>query len=354
LDLQANERLTSKAKQGGHTFETLRSTSKYKGIMCGICGKDLFPSGWLVRVDDKDVYHLDCFCCTQCKCTFDKYYWKYQGRPYCFKHYCIAQNLWCSACNNLIDTEEIIHAVGDKVWHPNCFVCATCRRPFGATNYWEHNGKPYCAEHFSSAAGIICAKCNRPIEPHETEVQAVGKNWHESCFTCMTCQLSLTRNPFYDVGGFPYCKDHQANAKRNTSGFRPPSSTVTSTPIYSEPPRTSYPNKFEESSRSQEVTLSSELYRAPPPPSSVNLGYQPSQFSETHHSSPSLNTTNLSGDRWCSGCGTSLGNDGVKVDDKYYHRNCFVCTSCRTPFRREYGEKDGRPYCLDCLNRLGY
>eukprot|EP01121_Diplochlamys_sp_Union-15-3_P016795 TRINITY_DN5783_c0_g2_i1.p1 TRINITY_DN5783_c0_g2~~TRINITY_DN5783_c0_g2_i1.p1 ORF type:complete len:198 (-),score=26.46 TRINITY_DN5783_c0_g2_i1:115-708(-) len=153
------------------TIETFRSSSNLSGKICGVCHKDLFSSGMLVRVGGIDIYHIECFTCTQCKCMFDKVYWQYRGKPYCFEHYCVQQNLWCAACGNLIDTQVIQNAMG-KTWHPHCFMCRYCKRPFGNSEHFVFEGKPYCSEHFGLVSGAMCAKCNGVIQPHEQVVQA--------------------------------------------------------------------------------------------------------------------------------------------------------------------------------------
>lgn len=32
----------------------------------------------------------------------------------------------------------------DKQWHPNCFVCAYCHKPFGNSSFYMEDGRPYC------------------------------------------------------------------------------------------------------------------------------------------------------------------------------------------------------------------
>jgi hypothetical protein len=37
----------------------------------------------------------------------------------------------------------------DKMWHPDCFKCATCGQKF-RSRFFQHEGVPYCLEHLPS------------------------------------------------------------------------------------------------------------------------------------------------------------------------------------------------------------
>jgi len=53
-------------------------------------------------------------------------------------------------------------------------------------------------------------------------------------------------------------------------------------------------------------------------------------------------------DRICAGCGEPIvaGVQFLRVDNRFYHNNHFVCAICGEKFgNRSYFEKDGKPYC---------
>lgn len=39
--------------------------------------------------------------------------------------------------------KDCLNAIG-KQWHPDCFVCANCRQPFGNSHFYLEDGLPYC------------------------------------------------------------------------------------------------------------------------------------------------------------------------------------------------------------------
>jgi len=204
------KRKRAQEEQASRSLQTFKPSSKYAGQICNICSKELLQGGGLlVRVDGKDIYHQNCFVCVTCKKSFTDFYWHYQGKPYCLNHFSEAQNLWCPGCNKLLDTEEAIDAL-NAVWHPQCFVCTVCRKPFDKTSYYDYNGKPYCAVHYGEVASVKCSKCNLVISADQANIKALGKDWHADCFSCMKCNTPLLKAKFYDIRGMPHCEAHRS------------------------------------------------------------------------------------------------------------------------------------------------
>jgi len=52
----------------------------------------------------------------------------------------------------------VLEAMG-KVWHVECFRCATCQQ-FLPKSYYRLEGQPYCKEHFYEKTAHKCQKCN--------------------------------------------------------------------------------------------------------------------------------------------------------------------------------------------------
>ena len=72
----------------------------------------------------------------------------------------------CHACNTC--GEKILGEWVEEFglhYHPEHFVCCICKRPFEDKQYYELDGKPYCAEHYSSATSVPCARCGLPAAP---------------------------------------------------------------------------------------------------------------------------------------------------------------------------------------------
>ena len=79
-----------------------------------------------------------------------------------------------------------------RVWHPEHFVCAHCHEPFPNSNFFEHEGKPYCDLHYAQLFAQVCAKCERPVIG--TALFALGKYWHQEHYICHYCDKLLSGN----------------------------------------------------------------------------------------------------------------------------------------------------------------
>jgi len=53
----------------------------------------------------------------------------------------------------------------------------------------------------------------------------------------------------------------------------------------------------------------------------------------------------------CAACSNALGIDSVNALDKQWHKECFVCQTCRKSLVTEgFKSHEGRPICVDCFN----
>ncbi|KAE8225490.1 hypothetical protein CF326_g7858, partial [Tilletia indica] len=66
----------------------------------------------------------------------------HKGYPYCEGCHNRLHKPRCRRCKNPILTDEIINALGHK-WHPDCFVCESCQRPFESPSVFVSKGKAY-------------------------------------------------------------------------------------------------------------------------------------------------------------------------------------------------------------------
>ncbi|CAD6962117.1 unnamed protein product [Tilletia laevis] len=66
----------------------------------------------------------------------------HKGYPYCEGCHNRLHKPRCRRCKQPILTDEIINALGHK-WHPDCFVCESCQRPFESPSVFVSKGKAY-------------------------------------------------------------------------------------------------------------------------------------------------------------------------------------------------------------------
>ncbi|KHJ95692.1 LIM domain protein, partial [Oesophagostomum dentatum] len=112
----------------------------------------------------------------------------------------------CAKCQKPI-ISDCLNAM-QKKWHPTCFVCAHCHKPFGNTAFYLENGLAYCEQDWNELFTTKCVACKYPIEAGDRWVEALGNAFHSSCFNCTRCHSNLEGESFFAKNGQPYCKMH--------------------------------------------------------------------------------------------------------------------------------------------------
>lgn len=54
----------------------------------------------------------------------------------------------------------------------------------------------------------------------------------------------------------------------------------------------------------------------------------------------------------CAACQGIIKDFVLTANGKSYHKNCFVCTNCKTSLNKGFYEKHDNPYCQDCAVSL--
>ncbi|XP_066457506.1 actin-binding LIM protein 1 isoform X6 [Eleutherodactylus coqui] len=122
----------------------------------------------------------------------------------------------CSGCGDFVEG-EVVTALG-KTYHPACFACTVCKRPFPPGDRVTFNGRDClcqacAAQPMSPGAKELCTPsscsgCGRDIKNGQA-LLALDKQWHLGCFKCKSCGKVLT-GEYISKDGSPYCeKDYQ-------------------------------------------------------------------------------------------------------------------------------------------------
>ncbi|EYB86643.1 hypothetical protein Y032_0275g1044 [Ancylostoma ceylanicum] len=112
----------------------------------------------------------------------------------------------CAKCSKPI-ISDCLNAM-QKKWHPTCFTCAHCHKPFGNTAFYLENGLAYCEQDWNQLFTTKCVACKYPIEAGDRWVEALGNAFHSNCFNCTRCHSNLEGESFFAKNGQPYCKMH--------------------------------------------------------------------------------------------------------------------------------------------------
>jgi len=185
-----------------HEMESLGVNTESSKI-CGGCGKII--TGACVKALGKQ-YHLDHFVCTNCKVQLGTLpYFEKDGYPYCEDHYHELFSPRCTLCDKPI-TDRCLTALG-HMWHPEHLLCAVCEKPLAeAATYYERDGKAFCETDFYQTYAPKCKACNQSIVGDS--VQALNTTWHPEHYVCQTCRQPFGPKGCFPVDGLPYCDKH--------------------------------------------------------------------------------------------------------------------------------------------------
>uniref|UniRef100_A0A671KL85 Actin binding LIM protein 1b n=1 Tax=Sinocyclocheilus anshuiensis TaxID=1608454 RepID=A0A671KL85_9TELE len=182
-------------------------------IQCYKCGEPC--KGEVLRVQSKH-FHIKCFTCKVCGCDLAQggFFMK-NGEYLCTLDYQRLHGTRCNGCGDFVEG-EVVTALG-KTYHPTCFVCTDCKRPFPAGDRVTFNGKDclcqHCVQPTSPTPKDIstssnCAGCGRDIKNGQA-LLALDSQWHLGCFKCKACGKVLS-GEYISKDGSPYCeKDYQ-------------------------------------------------------------------------------------------------------------------------------------------------
>uniref|UniRef100_A0A8B9KGT7 Actin binding LIM protein 1b n=1 Tax=Astyanax mexicanus TaxID=7994 RepID=A0A8B9KGT7_ASTMX len=194
-----------------HPQEPLHPPEKLV-IQCYKCGEPC--KGEVLRVQSRH-FHIKCFTCKVCGCDLAQggFFMK-NGEYLCTLDYQRLHGTRCNGCGDFVEG-EVVTALG-KTYHPACFVCTICKRPFPAGDRVTFNGKDclcqHCVQPMSPPPKDIsasnCAGCGRDIKNGQA-LLALDRQWHLGCFKCKACGKVLS-GEYISKDGAPYCeRDYQ-------------------------------------------------------------------------------------------------------------------------------------------------
>ncbi|KAM3859550.1 actin-binding LIM protein 1-like [Diretmus argenteus] len=178
-------------------------------IQCFRCGETC--KGEVLRVQSRH-FHIKCFTCKVCGCDLAQggFFLK-NGEYLCPVDHQRLHGTRCDNCGEFVDG-EVVTALG-KAYHPACFVCTVCKRPFPAGDRVTFSGKdclcqrciqPMCPSPKNINYSNNCTACGRDIKNGQA-LLALDAQWHLGCFRCKACSKVLN-GEYISKDGVPYCE----------------------------------------------------------------------------------------------------------------------------------------------------
>ncbi|XP_057178898.1 PDZ and LIM domain protein 5a isoform X3 [Triplophysa rosa] len=152
-------------------------------------------------------WHPEEFTCARCSVSLSELgFVEEKGCVYCQHCYQEFFAPTCARCRYKI-MGEVINAL-KQTWHVYCFLCAYCQQPIRNNTFHLEDGEPYCERDYYSLFGTGCRGCDFPIEAGDSFLEALGFTWHDTCFVCTVCSVSLEGQTFFSKKDKLLCKKH--------------------------------------------------------------------------------------------------------------------------------------------------
>ncbi|XP_059615784.1 uncharacterized protein LOC132261177 isoform X1 [Phlebotomus argentipes] len=231
----------------------------------------LIFSGEYTKAMSKD-WHTTHFCCWQCdeSLTGQRYVLR-DDHPYCIKCY---ENVFantCESCNKIIGIDSKDLSYKDKHWHEACFLCNKCRISLVDKQFGSKADRIYCGNCYDQQFASRCDGCGEIFRAGTKKMEYKTRQWHEKCFCCCVCKTPI-----------------------GTKSFIP---------------------------REQEI-------------------YCAGCYEEKYATR-------------CIKCNKIITSGGVTYKNEPWHRECFTCTHCSTSLAgQRFTSRDDKPYCADCFGEL--
>ncbi|XP_026299165.1 testin isoform X6 [Apis mellifera] len=300
---------------------------------CGACHTPLKYGTLAVSASKLGLlYHPACFRCTECKeLLVDLAYCVHDDTLFCERHYAEQLKPRCAACDELIFSGEYTKAMS-KDWHSGHFCCWQCDESLTGQRYVLRDEHPYCIKCYESVFANGCEECNKIIGIDSKDLSYKDKHWHEACFLCNRCRVSLVDKQFGSKVDKIYCGncyDAQFASRCDGCGeiFRAGT------------------KKMEYKTRQwHEKCFCCVVCKNPIGTKSFIPREQEIYCAACYEDKFATR---------CVKCNKIITSGGVTYKNEPWHRDCFTCSNCNNSLAgQRFTSRDDKPYCADCFGEL--
>lgn len=277
-------------------------------------------------------WHPACFVCKKCdELLVDLTYCVKDGYLLCERHYAETVKPRCAGCDELIFSGEYTKAMS-KDWHTGHFCCWSCDSPLTGQRYILREDHPYCVRCYETTFANVCHECHKPIGTDSKDLSYKDKHWHERCFLCSLCKISLVDKPFGSKDDRLFC----ANCYDSAFATR--------------------------------CDGCGHIFKA----GTKKMEYKGHQWHEQCFQCcvcrQPIGTRSFipkDSDIYCAGCYEEkfatrctkchkiITSGGVTYKGDPWHRECFCCTHCGASLAgQRFTSRDDKPYCAACFAEL--
>ncbi|KAG8132744.1 hypothetical protein E2320_010572 [Naja naja] len=139
----------------------------------------------------------------------------------------------CAGCGGKISDRYYLLAV-DKQWHLRCLKCCECKLALESElTCFAKDGSIYCKEDYYRRFSVQrCARCHLGISASEMVMRARDSVYHLSCFTCTTCNKTLTTGDHFGMkDNVVYCRAHFESLLQGTDPASYPPASLSYTEL---------------------------------------------------------------------------------------------------------------------------
>lgn len=163
---------------------------------CQVCNEILKPGMTRLGYGGKE-WHEKCFRCKVCdKQIGTESFVPKEDCIYCTGCYEETFGTKCTGCGKLISTGGLSYK--KEPWHKECFCCGGCGASLFNKRFTVREDNRFCADCFGEKFARKCYSCKKPIvgQGGTKFVCFEERNWHNECFSCKKCNVSLVNECF--------------------------------------------------------------------------------------------------------------------------------------------------------------
>ncbi|XP_075244369.1 four and a half LIM domains protein 3-like [Convolutriloba macropyga] len=153
-------------------------------------------------------WHLNCFRCSQCDATlFQQTFGSVENELYCSDCFFRCHRKWCVACNKPFKGGHLLVTWKEEMYHKECFTCSNCDTVLDADKFRVHGDDRYCFPCYTALFAPHCTICGDVIADSSLGMRHDGLNYHRACLKCHECETEVCDTRYFEFQGKLHCSE---------------------------------------------------------------------------------------------------------------------------------------------------